>query len=124
MPRVSFSYLIVLCGASAKACRMFALEDLAFNTSVTCPGGGYSSVLGRYSKRHLLLFGPLKEKDVGDPIYTCTAPFETIHKEKTRPAFLHSTKHSTTVAKHILQKVRKLGVPMLTLDLLRVLYNI
>ena len=84
---------------------MFALLDLAFLDSRACPSGGYSSVRGRYSKRHMLLVQTLVELDAGDPIFYCSDPFEMIHKLKMRPAFQLSKKHTSTIAKDILKKV-------------------
>jgi hypothetical protein len=87
-------------------CRMFALLDLAFMSSRACPGGGYTSVGGRYSKRHLLLIQTLIDRDAGDPIFYCTAPFEMMHKLKAHPAYTLSLKHSKTVGADMLKKVR------------------
>lgn len=62
-------------------------------------------MLGRYSKRHMLLLQELIDLDAGDPIFYSADPFEMIHKLKTRPAYSLSTKHSATVGEHILRKV-------------------
>jgi len=88
-------------------CSMFALLDPAFLDSNACPGGGYTSVKGRYSKRHMLLLQALVELDTGDPIFYSTDPFEMMHKLKMRPAFLLSLKHTATIARDMLKKVRK-----------------
>ena len=72
---------------------MFALLDLAFEDSPACPGGGYTSVRGRYTKQHWLLMQQLVEIDAGDPIFYCSDPFELMHKLMTRSAYVLSTKH-------------------------------
>ena len=78
---------------SRASCRMFALLDLAFEDSPACPGGGYTSVRGRYTKQHWLLMQQLVEIDAGDPIFYCSDPFELMHKLMTRSAYVLSTKH-------------------------------
>ena len=96
------SWLIMVSCATS---RMFALLDLAFQDSRACPGGGYTSVSGRYSKRHMLLMQHLIDTDAGDPFFYSTDPFAMIHKLITRPAYVLSTKHEATVAGSILRKV-------------------
>ena len=85
---------------------MFSLCDLAFERSAACPGGGYTAVKGRYSKRHMLLMQWFVVLDMGDPIFSSTSPFELMHKLKTKSAYLLSLKHDKTIAAHILKKVR------------------
>ena len=87
---------------------MFALQDLAFLPSRACHAGGYTSVKGRYWKRHGLLIGHRVEADTGDPIYSSADPFEMIHKLKIRPAFQLSLKHASRVARDMLYKVGRL----------------
>ena len=85
---------------------MLALLDLAFEPSRACYCSGYSSVRGRYSKRHYLLSMPLFDVELGDLMYLFTDPFELMHKLVTRPAFEHSLEHAATVARSILMTVR------------------
>lgn len=56
-------------------------------TSRSSPGGGYTSTLAYFSKRHGLLSQMLFDEDAGDPIYTSTAPFEMLHKFKVDPGY-------------------------------------
>lgn len=85
--------------------RMFALQDLAYMPSRACSLGGYTSVMGRYWKRHALLMGHLVDGDCGDPIYSSTDPFEMMHKLKIRPAYRLSPKHGVRIARDMLYKV-------------------